>query len=56
MNASYTIEDNAYERIAISLAELMGQVSEDIECDLHHLLTAAYRAAYQKATEEARQD
>jgi hypothetical protein len=56
MNATYAIEDNSYERIAVNLAELISQVSEDREGDLHRLLSSAYQAAYKKAAETAIRD
>jgi len=50
MNAS-NILDNDYEQVAVSLAELIDNISADDEADLHRLLSLAYQAAYRKAAE-----
>jgi len=55
MNASVTIENNAYERIAINLAELLDEISVEREEGLYELLASAYQAAYQKAAETTEQ-
>jgi hypothetical protein len=51
MNAKVTIENNAYERIAINLAELLDEAGLEQEESLYQLLTSAYQTAYQKAAE-----
>ena len=51
MSANVSIEENAYERIAICLAELLDEAALDDRESLYHLLSSAYQAAYRKAAE-----
>ena len=55
MNANVSIEENAYERIAINLAELLDDTALDDRDSLYQLLSSAYQAAYRKAAEGKRQ-
>ena len=52
MNTNVTIENNAYERIAINLAELLDEISAEPEESLYQLLSSAYQTAYRKAAED----
>jgi hypothetical protein len=55
MNARVKIEKNAYERIAINLAELLDDAGLDNRESLYQLLSSAYEAAYRKAAESTGQ-
>ena len=55
MNAPVKIENNAYERIAVNLAELLDDSGLDCRDSLYRLLSSAYEAAYRKATESSGQ-
>ena len=55
MNANVNIDENAYERIAINLAELLDDSGLDDRESLYQLLSSAYQAAYRKAAETSGQ-
>ncbi len=55
MNAPVKIENNAYERIAVNLAELLDDAGLDCRESLYQLLSSAYEAAYRKAAESSGQ-
>ncbi|HSM39600.1 MAG TPA: hypothetical protein VK862_02535 [Afifellaceae bacterium] len=55
MNAPVKFENNAYERIAVNLAELLDDAGLDCRESLYQLLSSAYEAAYRKAAESSEQ-
>lgn len=51
MNAMNILDNDTYEKLAVSLAELIDNISADDEAELHGLLSLAYQTAYRKAAE-----